>query len=320
MSKDFSIKISDFKGIFQIMAKIANGLDDNDKTLNWEETSIFNKIRANNKDAEDRGYFFYENNFYDIQGNKTEYTPITKKNEVLTVQRPKTKEEIIEQQKIDSKHQQAIEKADTVSESSASISDTAPTNSADKIANMIETLAETSVNTKEISNIIKKISDKYNIPPEIIVTIIAIETGRTFKIPKHGKAGVMQITGITAKDMTVRSNVYAKMNETLATDTLYDDNKRKFATSEILKNCRKDYEYGTMVGLLCFEYKYKHPSKTSKKNYDGTNKSKLLNALGDYNVGERELYMRLAKEYLEKLGYDYDNVPFKQRDTDIPAS
>ena len=79
MPKDFqNIIISRLQGIYRVMAEVANTLDDDKETLNYEETSIFNRIREDNKNAEENGYFEYNGDFYDTCGNKRNGIPIPK--------------------------------------------------------------------------------------------------------------------------------------------------------------------------------------------------------------------------------------------------
>lgn len=124
---------------------------------------------------------------------------------------------------------------------------------------------------------IAKTSQKYDIPSEIIVSIISRETNGKFNknINCGNGAGPMQITGIAVKSFFPGAggnwnDRYQSLDSELLNDILYqkdedgnfktdkDGNKiLAYSSAKELRNaCGKDDELGVKVGTLIFEMKY----------------------------------------------------------------
>lgn len=124
---------------------------------------------------------------------------------------------------------------------------------------------------------IAETSQKYDIPSEIIVSIISRETNGKFNknINCGNGAGPMQITGIAVKSFFPSAtggwnDRYQSLDAELLNDILYqkdedgnfktDENGNKilaYSSAKELRNaCGKDDELGVKVGTLIFEMKY----------------------------------------------------------------
>ena len=133
---------------------------------------------------------------------------------------------------------------------------------------------------------IENVSEKYDVPPALLVSIIGQETNGKFdkNINSSNGAGPMQITTISIKDFFPEAKgnwyeIYKSMNADLLNDILYKkdeegnfikdakgNNILKYASpQELRKACAENDELGMQVGLICFEMKY--VKAVAKKEY-----------------------------------------------------
>ena len=178
-----------------------------------------------------------------------------------------------------------------------------PTNKAkyNKVLKYVEKIAKKQQNltadTKEISNMICKLSDKYQIDPEIIATILANETGGFVFIAKV-MSGRENYKGVCQVDRDVVDCLYAdtdyrynkkypsKRDEALSYDTRHwqqdkarvKELKKKYPTSKALWNAiQKDVSLGLEIGIIGFKMKLHYQ------------KGNTVKALSDYCHGKYTL-------------------------------
>ena len=292
MPKDFSINISDFTGIFRAMAEKAN--ENGDEILNRDEISVFNYIRKTHNKRENT--FIYDDTVYDANGK--EYSFVLKHEpDVLKIQKPSSLEEMQKEQK----NAMALNKANKVRAKK-------PNFQRRRIENFITNKDNSTldIDVKFWTNTIMNMQKKYKIPAEVLATIIRIESN----FVKHKKA--MGITQIAATDIIQREEKYStQYNKELTHSIIYDENGKKRTPAEIINKCEKDDSFAVKVGILCFEMQYKNLTKELKPKTKKEKETVLLKVLGNYNVGERNLYIKLAREHLKQLHYDYNRIPFE---------
>lgn len=173
-------------------------------------------------------------------------------------------------------------------------------------------------------NLINNLSQQHGLPREIIVAIIAKETGRTFTKNCDGGAsgkGPMQITtaAVNAFFPTTKGNwnsYYKTMDNKLLSDTLYTDNSNKrlrYSSPQALRNaCAKDDEYGIKVGILTFKMKYIEAIGSMKysKLAGWKRPEKVLN---DMKQGNISLNSAQTKQCVRNAAVNYNGSSKKQQ-------
>ena len=107
---------------------------------------------------------------------------------------------------------------------------------------------------------------EFNVDPLVIISIAQQETHFTQNVPTANGSGIMQLTGITIKDMYLRSNVY---------DKALLPYLKKYKNPEQLKAAmRKDPELNIKLGTALYKQKLKQAKGDEKRafmNYNGSN-------------------------------------------------
>lgn len=183
------------------------------------------------------------------------------------------------------------------------------------------------------SELVDKISSKYNVSKEILIGIIAKETGGTFAKNENNKTGKgpMQITGIAVKAFFPNAkgswhDLYKDMNPELLNDILYvkdangnPTNKLKYSSATELRDaCAKDDELGILVGLLAFEMNY--VQAVAKEKYgSGSYKNipKTINGLKDNSI---TLTANQTQKCIFNALKSYNGVPSEKMKTQYATS
>lgn len=195
----------------------------------------------------------------------------------------------------------------------------------DKVCSVIEREAKKrGVNIKpELveywATISESIGKQYNVPEELLLSIVAQESNGKFNqhVNAPSGAGPMQITTISIKDFFPNkkngwTNIYKQMNPKLLDDILYTTKNGKKvlkykSPEELRKACGNDDELGLKVGLLVFEMKYVKAvaeKKYGKATY--ANIPKVITSLQKEEIKYSETEnKKIVKEALE----NYNSVP-----------
>lgn len=168
------------------------------------------------------------------------------------------------------------------------------------------------IDMKYWSDLVYKVSKKYNIPPEIVVAILSKESNGTFNISEtncENGSGPMQMTtsGAASFHPTEKGNwydLYNKLDPKLTADTVgTKENPRYTSARECKDECAKDAEYGTMAGILKFKGCYVDAVGMvvyGSKQVTWANTQKALNGLQNGTIkltnAQKEECMRLAFE------------------------
>lgn len=195
---------------------------------------------------------------------------------------------------------------------------------------------------------IENVSSQFDIPKEILVSIIGRETGFTKNVSSSNGRGAMQQTRIAISDIFPGakgnwSDIYKNIDEKLFNDILY----KKDANGNVLKDssgkpimkyrdarelhraCANDDELSIKVGALLFKMQYAKAvarSKYGKANY--TNVPKVVEQLkkGNISLSSNAQYIANAIQNYNgnpKHKYDYkrdvvDSLNCQQYDFSIP--
>lgn len=166
---------------------------------------------------------------------------------------------------------------------------------------------------------INSVAESYDIPKELLVSIIAQETNGKFtkNINANTGAGPMQITKITISDFFpgAKGNwngIYTKMNSELLEDILYvkgkDGKKRlRYSSPDKLREaCAKNDELGMKVGLLCFEMKY--VKAVAKKLYGKATYANIPKVIDEIKSGKIKLSEYQNKACIKEALKNYNSV------------
>lgn len=142
---------------------------------------------------------------------------------------------------------------------------------------------ESSIDISYWAERIARVSSEFDIPKEVMVSIISKETGFKKNVSNKNGKGAMALTGIAIRSFFPigRGNwndIYQQLNNDLLQDILYKkdssgnmikDSKGKpilkyKSSQELLMACGKDDELSMKVGSLIFEMKYAEAVATKK--------------------------------------------------------
>ena len=177
------------------------------------------------------------------------------------------------------------------------------------------------VNVKNIdvpywAEIIYKVSTKFNIPAELLISIIDKESNGQFvkHLNSRNGAGPMQTTTIAIQDYfpTGRGwhNLYKMMDEDLLNDVLYKDSahkKLRAGSASGLRNLAgQDDELGIKMGLLTFEMNY--VKAVAAKVYGKANVVTVEKTIKGLKDGSIKLSEKDAQNCATKALKNYNSV------------
>ena len=277
MSKDFSIKISDFTGIFRAMAEKANS--NGDEVLDYNETSIFNAIRKTHDKKHNT--FIYDDILFDANGKEFSYIA-EKKTDALNF-KYLYKETFQDEQK----NMLALKKADTVpaaENSIINIKKDAKYNDIRKVVRAKIGDAATEDKTKEIAQMVIELCKKYEIYElsPLIAHILGYETGgyvftKEKMDPEWKKyKGVMQVDPQTCKCIFSEGGaIYENDHKAHFSqdDARIEVLRKKYGNAKNLYEAMKtDVKLGLEVGIIAYKAKL-HETKgniaTALRKYCG---------------------------------------------------
>lgn len=261
MSKDFSIKISDFTGIFRAMAEKAN--TNGDEVLDYNETSIFNAIRKTHDKKHNT--FIFDDILFNEKG--TEYNFIEK--EVPDALRVENLYKIEESQD-EQKNILALQKADTVPAAeniAINIKRDAKYKDIKRVVYKKVGAKDAEKKTKEIAPMVIELCKKYEIYElsPLIANILGYETGgyvftKEKMDPEHKKyKGVMQVDFLTCECIFSEGPLKNKDwhdKHFSQDDTRIEELRKKYGNAKNLYEAIKtDVKLGLEVGIIAYKAK-----------------------------------------------------------------